>query len=121
MAFGAVTGSPAQNGHGHGHRRSYSGRVGMSPLPKKVIAKNVVDVGDGDIPNITESPRLTDEAKRLAAQNLAAEQESDAKMEAFNLRLQQMIRQGQEALGTTFEVDIGDDDGGGGDDYWADD
>lgn len=121
MAFGA-TGSPAQNGHGHGHRRSYSGRVGMSPLPKKAVNAIAVN-GDGDIPNITESPRLTDEAKRLAAQNLAAEQESDAKMEAFNLRLQQMIRQGQEALGTTFEVDVDDDDGagGGGDDYWADD
>lgn len=94
----------------------------MSPLPKKAVNAIAVN-GDGDIPNITESPRLTDEAKRLAAQNLAAEQESDAKMEAFNLRLQQMIRQGQEALGTTFEVDVDDDDGagGGGDDYWADD
>ncbi|KAL1895464.1 hypothetical protein Sste5346_005271 [Sporothrix stenoceras] len=115
MAFGA-TGSPAKNGHSH--RRSHSGRVGMSPLPKKTIVKNVDNDNDSVI-GITESPRLTDEAKRLAAQNLAAEQESDAKMEAFNLRLQQMIRQGQEALGTTFEVD-GDDDGGG-DDYWADD
>ncbi|CAK7203125.1 hypothetical protein SEUCBS139899_005854 [Sporothrix eucalyptigena] len=101
---------------GHGHRRSYSGRVGMSPLPKKAL---YVDTEDITL-DITENPRLNEEAKRLAAQNLAADQESDAQIEAFNLRLKEMIRQGQEALGTTFEVD-GDDDGGGGDDYWADD
>ncbi|CAK7214439.1 hypothetical protein SBRCBS47491_002143 [Sporothrix bragantina] len=127
MAVGRPS-SPAnlpKNGQGHGHRRSYSGRVGMSPLPKKTMS--VLGADDSDAANngisVTESPRLNDEAKRLAAQNLAAEQESDAKMEAFNLRLQEMIRQGQQALGTTFEVDVDDDDDGrgGGDDYWADD
>ncbi|KIH89867.1 hypothetical protein SPBR_00435 [Sporothrix brasiliensis 5110] len=122
MALGAA-GSPAQNGHGpghghgHAHRRSHSGRVGVSPLlPKQTSAGGPASLGADTSLGLTESPRLSDEAKRLAAQNLAAEQESDAKMEAFNARLQQMIRQGQEALGTTFEVD-----GGGVDDYWADD
>ncbi|CAK7225783.1 hypothetical protein SCUCBS95973_005980 [Sporothrix curviconia] len=108
--------------HGHGHRQSYSGRVGMSPVPKKALALRDDNDGAANGIAVTESPRLNDEAKRLAAQNFAAEQESDAKMEAFNMRLQEMIRQGQQALGTTFEVDVDDDDGGrGGDDYWADD
>ncbi|ERS97477.1 uncharacterized protein SPSK_03229 [Sporothrix schenckii 1099-18] len=129
MVFGAA-GSPAQNGHGpghghgHAHRRSHSGRVGVSPLlPKQTSAAGPASLDADTSLGLTESPRLNDEAKRLAAQNLAAEQESDAKMEAFNARLQQMIRQGQEALGTTFEVDGDDDDGGGRgvDDYWADD
>ncbi|CAK7268047.1 hypothetical protein SEPCBS119000_002859 [Sporothrix epigloea] len=117
-------GSPASM-QGHGHRRSQSGRVCMSPLTKKT-PRSHMNANDG-IPStmdVHESPRLNDEAKRLAAQNLAAEQESDAKMEAFNLRLQEMIRQGQQALGTTFEVDIDDSVGGGGgadDEFWASD
>ncbi|OAA66486.1 hypothetical protein SPI_01062 [Niveomyces insectorum RCEF 264] len=69
------------------------------------------------VENIQDSPRLDDEAKRLAAQNLAAEKNADAKIEAFNLRLKEMIRQGKEALGTTFEID-GD---GEQDDFWEDD
>ena len=97
----------------------------MSPLSKKT-PRSFMDASDGvaSSMDVSESPRLNDEAKRLAAQNLAAEQESDAKMEAFNLRLQEMIRQGQQALGTTFEVDVDDGVGGGGggdDDYWASD
>lgn len=98
------------------HRRSHSGRVDTSPAPKTVPKKAAFDSGTEG--TVVESPRLNDEAKRLAAQNLAAEQDADAKMEAFNLRLKEMIRQGQEALGTTFEVD-GDD--AGPEDYWADD
>ncbi|CAK7266435.1 hypothetical protein SEPCBS57363_002086 [Sporothrix epigloea] len=121
MAVGRP-GSPATV-QGHGHRRSQSGRVCMSPLSKKT-PRSFKDASDGAASSmdVSESPRLNDEAKRLAAQNLAAEQESDAKMEAFNLRLREMIRQGQQALGTTFEVNVDDGVGGGGDDdYWASD
>ena len=53
-----------------------------------------------------DSPRLTAEAKQLAARKLAAERDADAKMEALNRRLVDMIRQGKEALGTTVEVDM---------------
>ncbi|KAB5555098.1 hypothetical protein GE09DRAFT_148711 [Coniochaeta sp. 2T2.1] len=55
---------------------------------------------------MVDSPRLTAEAKQLAAKKLAAERDADAKMEAFNRRLMDMIRQGKEALGTTVEVDM---------------
>lgn len=78
----------------------------------------------GGLESFEESPRLTDEAKRLAAKKIVAERDADAKMEALNYQLQQMIRQGREALGTTFEVDVGDgtsDDGDEGDELWADD
>jgi DICT domain-containing protein len=48
---------------------------------------------------------LTAEAKQLAAKKLAADREADVKMEAFNRRLVDMIRQGKEALGTRVEVE----------------
>lgn len=55
---------------------------------------------------IQDSPRLTAEAKQLAAKKMAAERDADAKIEAFNRRLMDMIRQGKEALGTTVEVEM---------------
>lgn len=63
------------------------------------------------------SPRLDAEAKQLAARRKMDERNADVRIAAFNKRLQDMIRQGKEALGTTIEVD-GDEDGGG--DGWID-
>jgi hypothetical protein len=53
-----------------------------------------------------DSPRLTAEAKQLAAKKIAAERDADQRIEAFNRRLMDMIRQGKEALGTTVEVEM---------------
>ncbi|KOS20446.1 hypothetical protein ESCO_005380 [Escovopsis weberi] len=50
--------------------------------------------------------RLDAEARQLATQRKLEEREADVRMSAFNKRLQDMIRQGQEALGTTVEVDM---------------
>lgn len=52
------------------------------------------------------SPRLTAEAKQLATKKMLADREADVKMEVFNMRLMDMIRQGKEALGTTVEVEM---------------
>ncbi|CAM1503105.1 Fc.00g078810.m01.CDS01 [Cosmosporella sp. VM-42] len=56
------------------------------------------------------SPRLDPEAKRLAARRNKDEREADVRMSALNKQLQDMIRQGKEALGTTFEVEGNWDD-----------
>lgn len=58
-----------------------------------------------------ESPRLDPEARRLAARREREEREADEQMAAFNARLRDMIREGKEALGTSFEVEGGDGDG----------
>lgn len=63
--------------------------------------------------DIEASPRLDAEAKHLAAKKIVAEKQADARIEAFNSRLMEMIRQGKEALGTTVEVDM--------DEGWDDD
>ncbi|KAF3062283.1 hypothetical protein GL218_03647 [Daldinia childiae] len=55
------------------------------------------------------SPRLDDEAKNLAAKRLQEEMETDMRMNDFNARLRDMIRQGKEALGTKVDVEIHDD------------
>ncbi|KAK7745144.1 hypothetical protein SLS62_009943 [Diatrype stigma] len=68
------------------------------------------------------SPRLDREAQRLAAQRRQAEREADLRINDFNARLREMIRQGKEALGTSVEVDLLDDDGyAGRGDPWEDD
>ena len=103
-----------------GHWRSYSSKTGSDTIGREGRQKSPKKTGA--LEPFEESPRLTEEAKRLAARKMVAERDADAKMEALNYQLQQMIRQGREALGTTFEVDVGDgDEGEDGDDYWADD
>ncbi|KAI1382621.1 uncharacterized protein F4822DRAFT_101137 [Hypoxylon trugodes] len=65
------------------------------------------------------SPRLDAEAKNLAAIRIQEEMETDIRMNDFNARLRDMIRQGKEALGTTIEVESY---GNSGDvDPWEDD
>lgn len=66
---------------------------------------------------VGDSPRLDAEAKQLAARRRAAERHADAKIDAFTFRLQEMIRQGREALGTKVDVEYGADGTG---DYWSD-
>jgi len=56
------------------------------------------------------SPRLTAEAKHLAARRKMEERDADVRINAFNKQLQDMIRQGREALGTTIEVEGNWDD-----------
>lgn len=51
------------------------------------------------------SPRLGVEAKHLAARRKAEERDTDVRISTFNKQLQDMIRQGKEALGTTIEVE----------------
>lgn len=62
------------------------------------------------------SPRLDDEAKRLAAQRAAAEKRNTSRLDKLNGELQALIRQGQAALDTEFDVEMGE----GGDDGWDD-
>ena len=69
-----------------------------------------------DVNEIRASPRLDAEAKQLAQKKLAAERDTDLRVDAFNARLLSMIRQGKEALGT--RVEVMEDAGGGG---WEDD
>lgn len=57
-----------------------------------------------DVEDLQASPRLDDEAKVLAAKHLTSEKRTVAKMDTLNARLQAMIRQGQEALGTKYDV-----------------
>ncbi|PHH86499.1 hypothetical protein CDD83_10132 [Cordyceps sp. RAO-2017] len=64
---------------------------------------------DGDA---ASRPQTVEE--RLAARRKMEERDADVRIEAFNKRLQDMIRQGKEALGTTVEVN-------GGDGGWEDD
>lgn len=77
-----------------GHRRNTSNASAASARTKPAVE------------GIRDSPRLSAEAKQLAAKKMAAERDADAKIEAFNRRLMDMIRQGKEALGTTVEVEM---------------
>lgn len=66
--------------------------------------------------DIQASPHLDAEAKQLAQKKLAADRDTDMRVDAFNAQLLSMIRQGKEALGT--KVEVLDD---GGVEGWEDD
>jgi hypothetical protein len=53
---------------------------------------------------VDDSPRLDAEALQLAARRRAEQRRADAKIDDFAYRLQAMIREGKEALGSTIEV-----------------
>lgn len=92
--------SPLPTQPPRGHRRNHSnasaGSV-SSPIARRKTLGESVQVN---------SPRLTAEAKQLATKKMLADREADVKMEVFNMRLMDMIRQGKEALGTTVEVEM---------------
>ena len=87
-----------------GHRRNHSGASAASPRGAAAAAEH--HDGDGDA--TAASPRLDAEARQLAARRQRQDRVADVRISAFNKQLQDMIRQGKEALGTTVEVDGGD-------------
>jgi hypothetical protein len=50
------------------------------------------------------SPHLTPEARQLARQRAQAEHDADTRMETMNAQLEEMIRLGREALGSSIEI-----------------
>ncbi|KAH7031371.1 uncharacterized protein B0I36DRAFT_363068 [Microdochium trichocladiopsis] len=98
----------------HGHRRSGSAvsLSAMSAAPGRAKKReSMSEVSEN-------SPRLDKQARKLAAKRQQEERQTDIRINDFNARLQEMIRQGKEALGTTIEVDLDDDGDVGG---WEDD
>jgi hypothetical protein len=89
--------SPMQAGFGaNSHRRTHSGASAASTRSRP---RDRLDVDD-----IEASPRLDAEAKKLATRRMIEEEDTDARISAFNARLRDMIRQGKEALSTKVEV-----------------
>ena len=76
----------------HSRTSSFMPRASLAGNP---VAEEAVD----------HSPRLDAEAKKLAAKRHRQEKKHDVQMDDFNQRLQDMIRQGKEALGTRIDVD----------------
>ncbi|KAI1817856.1 hypothetical protein GGS20DRAFT_458771 [Poronia punctata] len=96
-----------KRGSGGGHRRTQSAISTSSASPVKLGKRDsILDIKDN-------SPRLDAKAKSLAAKRIKDEMEADLRINDFNARLKDMIRQGKEALGTTYEVEVDVDDGGG--------
>ncbi|KAJ6788758.1 hypothetical protein PWT90_03309 [Aphanocladium album] len=101
---------------GGGHRRRRSGNIANTSAHRRAnsTASAASSRGDSNEGFNDNSPRLDAEAKHLAARRKMEERDADVRISAFNKRLQDMIRQGKEALGTTIEID----DAGGSD--WID-
>ncbi|EHK20882.1 uncharacterized protein TRIVIDRAFT_116487, partial [Trichoderma virens Gv29-8] len=71
---------------------------------------SIASVATSRVNEIDASPRLDAEARKLAVRRQMEERDADERMSAFNKQLQDMIRQGREALGTTVEVEPGWED-----------
>ncbi|SPN98487.1 uncharacterized protein DNG_01532 [Cephalotrichum gorgonifer] len=102
-----------------GHARTGSlSDVGLSPVLSPPSSSAPPGAGTGSVGRKSVgSPRLDPEARELAARRAKEERDADVRIAAFNARLKDMIREGREALGTKFEVEVEGDDG----DAWMDD
>ncbi|KAH9908305.1 hypothetical protein F4778DRAFT_343245 [Xylariomycetidae sp. FL2044] len=110
--------SPSPQPKHHSHRRTHSAAsaavTGVPHSPAHRVRKRNSTQGIHD-----SSPRLDAEAKNLAVKRMQEEMETDLRINDFNARLRDMIRQGKEALGTTVEVEVDGEDGD--QDIWDDD
>ncbi|EGX88173.1 hypothetical protein CCM_09309 [Cordyceps militaris CM01] len=98
--------STSQSRGGHGHRRRRSNTAASTTHRRTNSAASAASSrGDAAAAEHIASPRLGAEAKQLAARRMMEERDADVRISAFNKRLQDMIRQGKEALGTTIEID----------------
>ncbi|KAI0132979.1 hypothetical protein BJ170DRAFT_680853 [Xylariales sp. AK1849] len=99
-----------------GHRRARSAASAIS-IPTGATGR--VKRRESSVHEIIEerSPRLDADAKDIVVRRMKREKEADARINDFNARLMDMIRQGKEALGTSVEVD----EDSGGLDPWEDD
>lgn len=108
----ASTASPSQRPRGSGHkRRGSANNTPSSHRRNHSTASTASSRGGGEDLDTHASPRLDAEARHLASRRQLEDRDADMRMSAFNKRLQDMIRQGKEALGTTIEIDESGDAG----------
>ncbi|ROW05724.1 hypothetical protein VMCG_05144 [Cytospora schulzeri] len=60
--------------------------------------------------NTQASPRLDQQAKQLVTKKMAVDKKNDNRLDRLNGELQALIRQGQQALGTSFDVEMDEDE-----------
>lgn len=109
MASTASNASPSQRPRGSGHKRR--GSAANTPSHRRNHSTASTASSRGEDLDTHASPRLDAEARHLATRRQLEDRDADMRMSAFNKRLQDMIRQGKEALGTTIEIDESGDEG----------
>lgn len=80
----------------NGHRKSFSSGSATS-------ARGRHSIGYEDLQT---SPRLDDEGRQLATKRYVVQKKNDSRLDRLNAELQGLIRQGQQALGTTYDVEM---------------
>ncbi|KFA61986.1 hypothetical protein S40285_07916 [Stachybotrys chlorohalonatus IBT 40285] len=103
-----IQSSPVQPSS-HSRRRSTMAPAGGSPSFTHRRTNSAASAASFRAPSKTDnadaSPRLDAEAKHLAARRRKEERDNDVRLGALSKQLQDMIRQGKEALGTKIEID----------------
>lgn len=88
---------------GGGHRRSASSvSTGSVRGGRRSFGYDDVVGVDG----VQVSPRLDNEGRQLATKRFVTERKNDSRLDRLNAELQGLIKQGQQALGTKFDVDM---------------
>ncbi|PSR82128.1 hypothetical protein BD289DRAFT_371822 [Coniella lustricola] len=59
-----------------------------------------------EVDDMQTSPRLDDEGRQLANRRKETQRRADTRLDRLNKELQGLIKQGREALGTTYDVDM---------------
>ncbi|KAI6350916.1 hypothetical protein MCOR25_010286 [Pyricularia grisea] len=88
------------------HRRAHSA---VTPSSRRRSLIHGVATKEDKAAVECSSPLISDNSKKILAQRRKQDRDTDARMEALNAQMQAMIRQGKEALGTSFIVEDDDD------------
>lgn len=98
--FASRIATPPKRGHHHRNASSVS--------TSSASRGGRPSFGYDDVEAVQTSPRLDDEGRQLATKRFATEKRNYSRLDRLNAELQGLIRQGQEALGTTVDVDMDD-------------
>lgn len=95
---------------------NFTSRIAMPSTPGHRKSLSTASVGSArggrsslgydDVEKVQTSPRLDEEGRQLATKRLATEKRNYSRLDKLNMELQGLIRQGQEALGTNYDVDM---------------
>ncbi|CAN8102773.1 unnamed protein product [Discula destructiva] len=85
-----------------GHRKSKS----TPNVSGGTVRGGRTSLGHEEVEKMQKSPRLDDEGRHLATKRFATEKRNYSRLDKLNMELQGLIRQGQEALGTSYDVDM---------------
>lgn len=103
----SLHGSPLNRSFGFNGSATPSGHKKSASVASAGSTRGRYSYGANDeMDGMQTSPRLDDEGRELANKRKETQRRADTRLDRLNKELQGLIKQGREALGTTYDVDM---------------